>query len=252
MRPFHRCRRRLYPALRREYPGHAAAARKLRPLPSGSFCKVPFFRNADPTIVFLRRALAHSYRFLQSGPRYIGTLLQYRLSLPPIPYSLHVTPNRKVCSAENSLGARDIPTSSRLYTVRPANSADRATAGIPVERNPRFIGPILETSYVVRRMLSNLCAGDKSRKGKASERERERERERTKMYFLDRSIFFSKNFVRRLPCELARICIRSRCALECRGVFQCCTLYKKWAILPRGFTSASLYRREIFRPDKAP
>lgn len=57
-----------------EYPGHAAAARKLRPLPSGSFYKVLFFRNAGPTIVFLRYAFAHSYRFLQSGPRYIGTL----------------------------------------------------------------------------------------------------------------------------------------------------------------------------------
>lgn len=72
--------------------GHAAAAYGLgswdppppTSLPALLFCKVLFFRNAGPTIVFPRCALAHPYRrFLQSG-RVIQGLLHGRLSLPPI------------------------------------------------------------------------------------------------------------------------------------------------------------------------
>lgn len=74
MRHFLRRRRRLYPTLRRNIPVTLPRLGSWRPLPSGSFYKVLFFRNAGPTIVFLRYAFAHSYRFLQSGPRYIGTL----------------------------------------------------------------------------------------------------------------------------------------------------------------------------------
>lgn len=80
------------------------------------------------------------------------------------------------------------------------------------------------------------------------------------MYFLpslsppDRSIlpFGSENFAKRLPpvnsLEFVYVDVRLTAAQR----LSMCTFYKKWAILPRDFSSASLYGREIFRPDKAP
>lgn len=62
--------------------GSKAGLSLLPPLSAFLFCKVLFFRNADPTIVFPYVALSPT-RFLQSG-RVIQGLLHGRLSLPPI------------------------------------------------------------------------------------------------------------------------------------------------------------------------
>lgn len=118
------------------------------------FCKVLFFRNAGPTIVFPRCALAHSYRFLQSGPRYIGTS-------PPPPFSASDSALPPRHARLESVLRREFTKSSgytlsRFYTAGQANFGDRTMSGIPVERSPRFIGPILETCRVVRRIFVEL------------------------------------------------------------------------------------------------
>lgn len=137
--------------------GYAAAAHKLgswTPTFRLLFCKVLFFRNAGPTIVFPRCALAHSYRFLQSGPRYIGTPPPPSFSasdsvLPPRHARLESVLRREFTKSPGY-------TLSRFYTAGQANFGDRTMSGIPVERSLRFIGPILETSCVVRRIFVEL------------------------------------------------------------------------------------------------
>lgn len=155
--------------------GHTLA-RKLVPSPPHTFrllfCKILFFRNAGPTIVFPRCALAHSYRFLQSGPRYIGTPLHRRLSLPPIPYSLHVTPDWKVCSAENSLKARDIRCRGSTPPSAKLTSEIVRCRGYLLKEVFASLDRFSETSCVVRRIFVELICGYKKRR----------------MYFLDRSI----------------------------------------------------------------
>lgn len=104
-------------------------ARKLDPLSTFRllFCKVLFFRNAGPTIVFPHCALAHSYRFLQSGPRYIGTS-------PPPSFSASdsVLPPRHV-RLESVLRGEFTKSSgytlSRFYTAGQANFGDRTMSG---------------------------------------------------------------------------------------------------------------------------
>lgn len=147
------------------------------------------------------------------------------------------TPSRQIgkCAPRREFTKSPEYTLSRFYTAGQANFRDRTMSRIPVERSLRFIGPILETFCSPVDFLSNLYTVIKKR-----------------IYFLDQSLSLdSENFVRGLLCERTRICIRSRCALDCRGAFQC-TFYKKWAILLRDFSSASLYGREIFRSDKTP
>lgn len=93
------------------------------------FCKVLFFRNGGSTIVFPRAVPLRSRSlvpFPSIWPRYIDDPATTRLSLPPISYSLHVGPDWKVCSAENSREAEDIRRRYALYR-RPANFADPAT-----------------------------------------------------------------------------------------------------------------------------
>lgn len=118
-------------------------------------------------------------------------------------------------------------------------------AGIPVERNPRFIEPILETSYVVWRMLSKLCACGKRRKI----------RERgggAKINFLDRSIFFSKNFVSCFVNWLEFVYVRDvrssvaasfNVARSTRSG-QSCRAASRWLLCTEGKFSVRIKRRQ--------
>jgi len=138
--------------------GHDAAAHELgeaRSPPSG-YSFVRYFSSGtlarqsySPVALSPTRTVSFNLAHVIQG------LLHRRLSLPPIPYSLHVTPDWKVCSAENSLRAQGY-TLSRFYIAGQANFGDRTMSGIPVERSPRFIGPILETSCTVRRIFVEL------------------------------------------------------------------------------------------------
>lgn len=131
-RPLSSASRRLYPVTVEptiffSRHGHAAAAHELGkldpPIFRLLFCKVLFFRNAGPTIVFLRFALAHSYRFLQSGPRYIGTPPSPSFSasdsvLPPRHARLESVLRREFTKNQGY-------TLSRFYTAGQANFGDR-------------------------------------------------------------------------------------------------------------------------------
>lgn len=112
-------------------------------------------------------------------PGYTGTPSRPSFSASDIPYSFHVTPDWKVCSVENSVGDRDIRRRAVLYIAGQLTLQDRAMSGIPVERSLCFIGPILETFYVVRRILSSLYIA------------KEREKKKKENIFSISSLYFS-------------------------------------------------------------